>query len=80
MEFKVGFIDKRGYRFVYMPNHPNVRKDGYIQEHRLVMEKHLGRFLKPKEVVHHLNHKKKFLIVIKNLFIKARKVNICDNI
>jgi len=45
-----------GYILVRAPaGHPNARQDGSIYEHRLVMEKHLGRHLKPEEVVHHIN-------------------------
>ena len=46
----------QGYIFVYSPDHPNKSKDGYVFEHRLVMEKKLGRFLGAKEQVHHKNH------------------------
>jgi hypothetical protein len=48
-------LNKRGYRLVYCPEHPNCQKSGFILEHRLVMERHIGRFLKREERVHHIN-------------------------
>ena len=44
-----------GYISVYCPNHPGATKDGYVMKHRLVMERHIGRYLKDDEVVHHKN-------------------------
>ena len=54
--WKGGVIIQEGYKYILKPNHPRAKlKKGYVAEHVLVMEKHLKRFLKPEEVVHHLN-------------------------
>ncbi len=44
-----------GYIFVWKPEHPNAMKVGYVLEHRLVMEEHLGRYLTKEEEIHHIN-------------------------
>ena len=48
-------FDNDTFDYIYSPTHPNKTKDGYVCEHRLVMEKHMGRILTKKEVVHHIN-------------------------
>lgn len=44
-----------GYILVYAPDNPNSDKHGFILEHRLVMEKLIGRPLSSLEYVHHIN-------------------------
>jgi len=60
-----------GYVCIYSPKHPNKSVRNYVFEHRLVMEKHIGRYLKKEEVVHHIdknhaNNKIENLMLFKN--------------
>lgn len=55
--WKGGFyISAGGYKIMLCPEHPRADCKGYYPEHRLVMEKKIGRYLVGKECVHHINH------------------------
>lgn len=49
--------DGRGHIYIKSPNHPFKNARGYVYEHRLIMEKRLGRYLRKNEIVHHKNGK-----------------------
>ncbi len=51
--WKGGKTTNRGYILILKPEHPFCNKMGYVFEHRLVMEKYLGRYLNSIEIVHH---------------------------
>lgn len=49
--YKGGNISRNGYKRIYI-------NKKIIQEHRYIMELHIGRKLLPSEIVHHINHNK----------------------
>jgi len=51
-------ILKGGYVGIMAKDHPCADDQGYYEEHRLVMENHLGRILESIEIVHHINEVK----------------------
>lgn len=53
------WIDKDGYtRVSGQQNHPRAGRGGFVYEHILVMERHLGRYITWPEQVHHRNGNK----------------------
>ena len=47
-------LDEKGYMNIRMTEHPNAQ-NGYVLEHRLIMEKKIGRILESHEIIHHKN-------------------------
>lgn len=55
--WKGGKIQIRGYIFIKKLAHPFCNKQGYVREHRLIVEKLIKRYLQPTEKVHHRGKK-----------------------
>lgn len=51
------YKDKDSYILVLCPTHPYCDSKGYVREHRLKVEAHIGRVLLPTEIVHHIGDK-----------------------
>lgn len=49
------WLDAYGYAWARMRGHPRAKGSGYVREHHLVVERRIGRFLRPGETVHHIN-------------------------
>jgi len=52
-------VKKGDYLYAKVPDHPNATSNGYVLEHRVVVERYLGRYLDRKELVHHIDENKK---------------------
>jgi HNH endonuclease/NUMOD3 motif len=50
-------ITDGGYRMIRATDHPE-NSGGYVREHRLIVEKIIGRYLEKEEVLHHINKRR----------------------
>lgn len=55
-DWEGGLSIRKGYAYVWFPEHPFSTKGGYVLRSHLVMEDKLERYLQPGEVVHHMNN------------------------
>lgn len=49
------FPDRNGYIYIWNPKHPFCNNRGDVFEHRLIVEKYIGRYLTKTELVHHID-------------------------
>lgn len=48
-------VNDAGYIFILSLHHPYKDCKNYVREHRLIVEKSIGRYLRKNEIVHHIN-------------------------
>ena len=83
--YHVGYITTwNGYKKIKAPaDYPNKDNKWYVMEHRLVMEKYIGRYLESNEEVHHIDGNK-FNNKIENLQLltkqEHRRIHLKDSI
>lgn len=56
--YKGGVVKAKGYIWLLHPGHPRTTPRGYVKRCWLVAEQKIGRFLRPNEIVHHLDGNK----------------------
>lgn len=54
IKYKRSFLQD-GYKKLMMAHHPFANRDGYVSEHRYVVEQSIGRHIESHEQVHHIN-------------------------
>lgn len=74
--WKGGKINKGdGYIGIWFPNHKKADNQGYVYEHTLIMENHLGREIIKGEEIHHINLNKRDND-IQNLCLCTHKIHL----
>lgn len=49
------YLGSTGYVYILNKEHPYAKKNGYVAEHRMVIEKYIGRYITNIESIHHKN-------------------------
>ena len=49
------YKNSQGYIMILIPTHPQANNQGYVREHRIILEKKIGRYLHRWEISHHKN-------------------------